>query len=242
MKNNFRPALITTWVLICLCLLVFAAMIIMSMLDIDWTSDWFYLVFSIPVFIILLLFLLLMYANKGTFEKELQTFDKGTYIAHWIYGEEEWSRFNRGEWVKGRRRAILYPLGVVIILFLIFFIAPDFTMDEIVLVAPWLIGFGVVLIVLILGYIYQSYKRTLDCPREVYIGEGGILYGGYYNSWSIVGSRLAEVKFKQEDVPVLEFVIMVWARYGSRPMPLRIPVPYGREQEAKEIIKIFEKK
>jgi hypothetical protein len=44
------------------------------------------------------------------------------------------------------------------------------------------------------------------------------------------------VKLIPGTIPLLEFDIRVWGRYGSSSRPLRIPVPPEYEKEANEVI------
>jgi len=146
------------------------------------------------------------------------------------------ARFNLAEWKRSRKLTIILPLGVILVLFLIAEMDSEFSAENITLVAPFIVGFFGALGAILFFYTYAMYRRSKICSREVIIGPHGLLYGGFYNTWEAIGTRLGGVKLISGDVPMLEFDIQVWGRYGSNSRPLRIPVPQGREQEAEEII------
>ena len=54
-----------------------------------------------------------------------------------------------------------------------------------------------------------------------------------------MGSTRHEVKCRElipGAIPILEFDMRGWGRYGSSSRPLRVPVPKDRENEAEEVI------
>jgi len=77
--------------------------------------------------------------------------------------------------------------------------------------------------VVVLFCSYMLYGRTKVCPHEVLIGPDGFLYGGYYNSWKMFGTKLGGIKLIQGNNTAIEFDIQVRGKYGYASHPLRVP-------------------
>ena len=235
MKDGFDIAIKVTWALIGLCLVAFIIMFNKFLINNEWIDDWF-LVFSIPLFIFCVIFIAILYNLRSVYKQEQDEIKHGIHLMHWIYEENEWSRFNKSEWIRTRKRAIFIPLGCIGVFLFIGVLDTEFRQEVLPIAAPWIVGFFISLSLLLLFYTHSLYKRTLNCPREVYIGLHGISYGGFYTTWSGVGTKLGKVKLIPGDTSVLEFEIKVWGRYGYNSRPLRILVPKELEKEAEEVI------
>jgi hypothetical protein len=238
-KDGFHNAIVITWVLTGLCLLIFGILYLLSLAGIDWSDKYFFLVFSFPLFLFCIFLLPLLYSMRNKYKTDLGSFRDGKFLVHWLYEPDEWGRFNWGEWRKARKRSIIIPIGFILAFFVLGIVSGRLSEDEMRIVAPWIIAFGLGISVLMLVYTYVLYRRSTTCPQETYIGFDGVSFGGYYTSWKVVGSRLGRVRVVSGDPSVLEFEIMVWGRYGSTPRPLRIPVPRGHEREGEELVKKF---
>ena len=86
---------------------------------------------------------------------------------------------------------------------------------------------------------HRSYRAALRRPAEVILGRHGFLLGGVYMTWEMIGTRLTDVRFRSGEIPVLEFVISTWSRYGSRERTLRVPVPRGSEASAEHVVAVL---
>ena len=178
----------------------------------------------------------MVYSIRRAYDKGKSEIGRGEYFVHWTYVEDEWNYVNKLEWERTRKRAILIPLGCAGFFFFIGLVDEEFRDEVLPLAGPWIFGFFITLSVLLLFYGYSLYKRTFNCPREVYIDPNGISYGGYYTTWNCVGTKLGNVKIIPGDVSVIEFSIMVWGRYGYNTRPMRLVIPRGHENEAVEVI------
>jgi hypothetical protein len=182
------------------------------------------------------IFLAILYNLRSTYKQGQDEIKHGPHLVHWTYEEDEWSDFNKLEWIRTRKRAILIPLGCIGFFLFIGILDTEFRQEALPIAAPWIVGFFVLLSILLLFYGHFLYKRTLNCPHEVYIGSHGISYGGFYTTWSGVGTKLGRVKLIPGDILILEFEIKTWGRYGYNSRLLRLLVPKGHEKEAEEVI------
>jgi ABC-type multidrug transport system fused ATPase/permease subunit len=230
-----------TWALIAACCASILWLIKVYLLDNSQSSEWFFLVYTIPLLISSMVFLMLLYNLKRAFAEGKTEIEEGKLLARWRYSEEEWKKFNAEEWEKSRKRSIFIPFGILALFFLIGWLDAEFSEGEFSVALPFIVLFLASLSAALFFYSYALYKRTFSCPREVVIGPGGFFYGGFYNTWEAFGTRLAGVTLIPGDIPIMEFDIKVIGKSGSNSQPLRIPVPRGREREAESIIAILTK-
>lgn len=174
---------------------------------------------------------------RSKYEAALSRFRQGEHLAHWLYEKDEWVRFNSQEWQRSRKKAVIIPAGLLAAFYVIGFLAGGLSKEDAEAIAAWAIFFAAAISLAMLAYVYLLYQRSVTCPREVVIGIDGVSFGGYYATWKIAGSRLGKVQFIAGDPSLLEFEILAWGRYGSRPAPVRVPVPRGHEAEAEDIVK-----
>ncbi len=238
-KNNFEPVIRITWGIFILCLVAIAALIKIYLFDNATESEWWFLIYSLPLLIPVLLFLIFLYNAKRAYAEGQKDLMHGKAFANWKYDDVTWTRFNEREWKKSRIKAVGIPMAFLLVLALFGLLDPGFSAEDFGLAAPFVLIFFGGLSIVFLFYTYALYHRTKTCPREVIIGEGGILYGGYYNSWELLTTRLAGVKYIPGEIPMLEFDVKIMGKGGSNSHPIRIPVPAGKEFEAQELITKF---
>jgi len=168
-------------------------------------------------------------------------------LAHWNYHPEEWRQFTELTFSteKSEKRGLLVFVSAIILV-----IGGGFWLivrDE---AAAWvflfLLGLIVLLWLIVLIVPRLAYRRNLKGPGEVYVGASGIYLNGSVHTWNLIGSRFESVEFVSEPIPVLGFVysylmaagrfLFLFRQYATVP----VPVPKGREEEAKKIVDYFE--
>jgi hypothetical protein len=236
-KNNFSLAIRITWGVILLSAIALAMTIKIYLMDDDRSGSWFFLVYSIPLLMSSFILIMFLYNLKRAYIMGEKEIEQGKRLVCWQYPEEEWERFNLEEWKKTRKKSILIPLGVIVLFYLIFWADSDISADDRAVIMTFIGGFLGALGAILFYYTHAMYRRSRICPREVIIGPHGLLYGGFFNTWEAIGTRLGGVKLIPGDIPIMEFDVRVWARYGSNSQKLRIPVPRGHEGEAEDVIR-----
>jgi hypothetical protein len=211
-------------------------MIIVYLIDNRFDHEWDFLVYSIPVFISSLVFVILLYNLRRAYIKGSTDLNDENCIVHWKYSEEEWGEFNRIEWRKIRLKLILIPLACILLFVIIGWFDDRLSFEGFSISLPYVSTFFVSVGMVILYYNYMLFRRTKICPREVLVGPDGFLYGGYFNGWKMFGTRLGGVKLIQGNITAIEFDIQVRGKYGYTSNPLRVPVPAGHQFEAEKVI------
>jgi hypothetical protein len=178
-------------------------------------------------------------------DKQLDSFRRGEYIAHWSYGQDQWRSFAESEWKRERRKAWDLLVGFMLwglAMILIYFLWPKDPNPQkkdhlfvVILIFSFSIGAGLLhtgLLRLFFGR--ASYRRALRRVRETYIGPSGIYYNGKYYAWVGLGRRLESFRVIVGKPMVLHFAAHRRVYLFNR--TLRVLVPTGREEEAEGLL------
>jgi hypothetical protein len=157
-------------------------------------------------------------------------------IAHWTYNHDEWKKYAEEEYVreKSDKMALFYVLVFFCVLIGggLFLIADDKEAAGVVLLG--LSG----LIVFIRLFIYFTTKKTLDDNRkylgEAYISRKGVYLNKSFHSWNFL-SRLEDARIDEKQ-RILEIEYSALSRQGKEYSYVRIPIPAGKEKEAKRVL------
>jgi hypothetical protein len=74
---------------------------------------------------------------------------------------------------------------------------------------------------------------------ETYITPNAVYLNKQLHTWDSLGSWLDSVSIKGDGQPYLEFKYMAPARTGVTEYDANVPIPKGREMEAREILDKF---
>jgi len=82
MKKSYQAALGITWGLVAVCFSIVLLMYVLSLYGIDWTEQCFFLVFLIPLFLILPVLLSILYTVRNSSLRGSQSLLAGECLAH----------------------------------------------------------------------------------------------------------------------------------------------------------------
>lgn len=224
------------WIAFGICVIAFLAMWIMSLMGIDWRQNYYYLAFSFPLFLFVILFLPIMYVTGKKYKKGEDRLAAGSYLAHWQFQEQDWNRFIAIEWRRQKRKAFTTPFGFIALFIIMGLLAKGISADDLGWIVLIAFAIGVLISALILIVGRSTHRKLSKGPREVFIAPTGVSIAGRYAPWDVVGTRLGGVKHVAGDPAMLEFEYVSWGRGGSRTTTLRVPIPLGRDQEAQSIV------
>ena len=163
-------------------------------------------------------------------------------LAHWTYQPEEWQRYADAE-LKEQSQENKW-LWFVIAGWCLFFGILFWLLDREAgrMVFFMLLGLALFLACFAYGVPRLRYRRQRRKPGEAWIAPTAIYFDSALvplNSW---GSRLVAVAWRDAEgaVPAhLVFQVSVPSRAGSQEQTLRIPVPRGYEDEARNLLGHF---
>ncbi|HEX8906487.1 MAG TPA: hypothetical protein VF771_16675 [Longimicrobiaceae bacterium] len=165
--------------------------------------------------------------------------DTGPVLAHWTYPPEEWRAYVAAEVRFRVRQALLLGAGAVAVMavFLALFREPWSVK------LPIALGLGVFVAIWRLVMAMSAHHRNIAVARgEVIVGPTAMLVNGRHETIEDGQIRFAGARVLQRARPaVLEIAIRVPGKYRSTDEEYRIPIPAGKEDEARAVAEALER-
>jgi len=167
----------------------------------------------------------------------------GNYFIHWSYTEDEWRHFAETDWGRTKRNALLES-AISMIAFTILGLIVGLLKGEGIrsfvvgllvglsgglVIGPFMFGAG--------GYLQgkKAYRERMAATGEVYIGPKAVYTLGVYARLAGWGTKLGWVAIEQGDPKTLSLI----SRHPflqSSSTTVRVPIPHGKDEEAKAVI------
>jgi hypothetical protein len=169
-------------------------------------------------------------------------FNSKDLLAHWTYSKEEWDRYTESEHIRDRKEKWSLFRVIAIIALVVgvgFVIVKHDAWPVMLVVIP-----GLIAVIAFTAFISiaSTYRRNQKHPGEVYIGTKGAVFQRSLHYWKLPESYLRSVEFVPGDEPYLEIEYSGQSGIARAYYTTRIPVPKGRENEAKEILNVLSPK
>jgi hypothetical protein len=157
----------------------------------------------------------------------------GTVLARWTYAADEWREYTHAEWKRRRLEAVV----VGVLLLLVGYCSGRGGGDE---GRAMMVSATAVAVAVGGGLLARAHfarQANQSAPGEAIITPTAILLNGKYHvlrneTYSFQGVRY-DLSAKP---PLLEFSISWRTRQGQTGEKIRVPVPAGREAEAREVV------
>jgi hypothetical protein len=160
-------------------------------------------------------------------------------VARWTYSPEEWRRYTEAE----RKRQGGWRLGLflVIAFFIYLFSGIIWIGDHEHGPTVFLIMTGVAAVVGLAAFLSWAipYRRNLRRVGEAVISARGLLLNGVFHEWMAKGASLDSVVWKKGKPPCLEFSYTYPGQRNRATSTVYVPVPEGREEEARRVVSYF---
>lgn len=157
----------------------------------------------------------------------------GTVLARWTYTAGEWREYTHAEWKRRRLEAAV----VGVMLLGVGYCAGQGGGEE---GEVMMVSAGVVAVAIMggmLGRAYLARQANEAAPGEAVITGSAILLNGEYHVLRNETYSFQGVRYDTEaKPPLLEFSIGWSTRQGGSGEKIRVPVPAGREAEAREVV------
>ncbi len=166
----------------------------------------------------------------------LKRMEDGSWVlASWTYDAKDWTRMRNDELKSNRGMPVFGGVlgGVFVLIGLGFLIADP---DEMLLMFAIMAGVGVVIALSAWLATALRNRAVRRDPGEVVIARGGVWFMGHLTDWNKVTSWMdrAEVKQKgKKSILLIEYRVLAGRAGRIQKSVLEIPVPEGREEEAK---------
>lgn len=163
-------------------------------------------------------------------------FNREELMAHWAFDIAEQQQKALEEF-QARKRTNRILLTIVTIFFvLIGGLFTVFGFDDLEDAAPFLLVMFVIWLIICIAALAApraAYKRMSSSVPEVYVGPFSAWVMGEYVQWKAPMTRARQIEFIRQGTGVAIGVhYQIRQRYGWQDQICRIPVPFGREQEA----------
>jgi hypothetical protein len=157
-------------------------------------------------------------------------------LAHWVYAPGEWSSYTTGE----VKRRMGEWVGVAIIVMAVGLVSSSGGGEE---GRTMLMAAAMVAVMILVGGMLMAkgdHQANVSGPGEAIITPSAILLNGRYHVLRNDTYDFQGVRFDEASTPPqLEFTIGWSTRSGPARDNIRIPVPKGREEEAREVVALF---
>lgn len=158
-------------------------------------------------------------------------------LAHWAHSPEDIAPYVAGEDARLSRNKLIYLfftlLTVVVCEGLAYVLDPGTA-----LVPAAILAIGCLVVIYGIPKALASYEKRF--ATDTYIGRAGALFGNRFHLWKIFNASLNRVSFSEVKPAFLEINYSFLSSDGSGPtsvtVNLKIPVPKGKEAEAKRVV------
>lgn len=234
--NPQRRTASICWILTALFVFVIFAPSIFGM---DGPNGGFAISFLSLVAAITMLIVAIMYQGRAS---ALGRIFKGeNLLAHWKYDPVEWRAYAEKEYIieKRDKRNLFYLVAVISLVVGVGFTIAHPDVGWVLLgVFGGLLVFIAILVLFSTRYNYRMNKKYLG---EAYITPDGVYLNRQLHLWRGWGASLDAFSYNEED-KFLAFQYSTPNRTGRADYTVRVPVPAGKEQEARQILASFQKK
>ena len=233
--NPQRRTAIICWILTALFVFAIFAPSIFGM---DGPNGGFAISFLSLVAAITTLIVAIMYQGRAS---ALGRIFKGeNLLTHWKYDPVEWQAYAEKEYVTEKRdkRNLFYLVAVISLVVGVGFTIAHPDVGWVLLgVFGGLLVFIAILVLFSTRYNYRMNKKYLG---EAYITPDGVYLNRQLHLWRGWGASLDAFSYNEED-KFLAFQYSTPNRTGRVDITVRVPVPAGKEQEARQILASFQK-
>ncbi len=240
MEKNPSRLIEGTWFVIGITLFYLVMVLDLSTLHVGVPQSRPLIAVSVTVFVASILLLPFFYKRRKRYLDGVRQHMEGNHWVHWQYAISEWRKYEEVEWKRSRTAAFMLPFGVVAVALLLASLS-GWSWNRIQLFIPMFVAFALFVGVLMYAFGRLALFRNSQTPGEVYIGKDGIYFNSKDTVWNITRANVGEVKIPKE-IPITLQVRVISGAIGFGTSEVRIPIPVGREQEAREIVGKFSAK
>ena len=161
-------------------------------------------------------------------------------LAHWTYQKDEWSEYTEKENVRekvGKTRLFILVSGIALVVGIIFVLV---THDS---GGVWVMA-SIITLIAILAFTawftsWYDYRQNRKNLGEAYITPKAVYLNKRLYTWGNLGSWLESVNIQDSTPPYIEFKYVAAAHAIVQEYTVNVPVPHGKEQEARDLIDRF---
>ena len=166
-------------------------------------------------------------------------FDGKNVLAHWTYPRDVWLAYAGKEYERegSSKKGLFIMVAVIALVIGFIFFLVDHKGGLWVLVSM----VGLVILIAFVAWFttWYNHRQNLKYIGEAYIAPKAVYLNRQLHTWADLGSWLDSVSIKDSTPPYIEFKYMAITRTGPQEYNCNVPIPPGKEQEARELVEKF---
>ncbi|OPY38224.1 MAG: hypothetical protein A4E35_00646 [Methanoregula sp. PtaU1.Bin051] len=156
----------------------------------------------------------------------------GDFLLHWSYRYGDITPYLDDEIKRRNKKKILILLSCVVVLAIGVLLSFTATTVDYAAIGEYAVLLILAIVILYKGLPAMGYGTT--GVTEFYLGKSSALFGGRFHNWDEKGGGLENVQFREGKPSLL--LVSYKASARGKVVDLRIPVPFRREQEVKDLL------
>ncbi len=158
-------------------------------------------------------------------------------LAHWTFDDQMWQEYTQKEYTEEISEK--KGLFLIVSFFALFFGFLFWFLDNEAGFFVFLVMLGLIGLV---GFTWRfsawyNRRQNIGGVKEAYIAQSGVYMNQRLYTWRLFSARLLKVEIKNEKVwSVLKFRYTAFTVPGPQTYTIRVPIPIGQEETAKNIV------
>ena len=176
----------------------------------------------------------------GKQTEEIEQMQSGNYLARWDLAQEQWTKYIEDEKRKSNED-VSTAIFVLVFMGLLMWYPFSGVFSPFVCVSG-ILGLGLLgyLLGLCIVFVKKFRLQRMACPQFTVIGHHGLYFRNGYHPYSSFGTGLSSVEYQSTDaMEYLVFTFFNQTNNGRTEHERRVPIPFGKELEAKRVLQQF---
>ncbi len=158
-------------------------------------------------------------------------------LAHWTFDDQMWQEYTQKEYTEEISEK--KGLFLIVSFFALFFGFLFWFLDNEAGFVVFLVMLGLIGLV---GFTWRfsawyNRRQNIGGVKEAYIAQSGVYMNQRLYTWRLFSARLLKVEIKNEKAwSVLKFRYTAFTVPGPQTYTIRVPIPIGQEETAKNIV------
>ena len=166
-------------------------------------------------------------------------------LAHWTYFDSEWFAFTELDYQIDKKRyyktswlATAFCIFYAVILMLVY-PRNESLFGYYYVISSFLI-MGILMWPLTFTWLHRKYRYNKQIKGEAIITSDALKFNGKLYAWNTAVQELISVEYMEGPTPMLAFKYGKGLRRGKSNHEVRVPIPNGKEENARDIIQFFQ--
>jgi protein-S-isoprenylcysteine O-methyltransferase Ste14 len=179
---------------------------------------------------------LIYMARAGKLDKILKGSD---LIAHWTYSPDEWQQYTEEEYQRqksGNRGLFILIAVISLVIGIIYFIA-DHRNGQWVLLT--MVGLIALMAFVAWFTAYYNHRQNKQNRGEAFFAPDALYINRQLHDFKGLGAKLENVALKGDSQQYIEFTYSAPTRTGRQDYQARVPIPQGKDDEARTLVEKY---